>query len=128
MNFLRSVAVVEDGVEGRVDGSPLGEQSFEDLFAFAVDAVEALVAFFFLAPLRGEEALGFETPQEGVEGALVDFDAVFGEGFAQGVAVAFAAQGSEDGNDQGAAAKFEAEILEGVGYGLGRTHHVTYSV
>ena len=80
---------MEDVIDGVVDGVPLGEELGEDGFAFRGEFVEALVALVFFAPLAGEEALGFETAEEGVEGAFFDGQTLVGEGFAEGVAVMF---------------------------------------
>ena len=79
--------MLEDVVDGVVDAVPLGEELGEDGFAFGGEPVEALVALVFFAPLAGEEALGFEAAEEGVEGAFLDGEAFVGEGFAEGVAV-----------------------------------------
>jgi hypothetical protein len=114
--------MVEDVLDGVVDGVPLGEELVEDGFAFGRELVEALVALVFFAPLAGEELLGFEAAEEGIEGALFDGKAFVGEGFAQGVAVVLGAELGEDGDDEAAAAEFEAEGVEDLGFdwGLGR--------
>ena len=51
-------------VDGCVDVLPLLKQMGQDLLAFGGEAIEALVAFLFFAPLADEEALGFEAPEE----------------------------------------------------------------
>jgi hypothetical protein len=110
------IGVVEDVVEGVVDGVPFGEELGEDGFAFGGEAVEAFVALVFFAPLAGEELLGFEAAEEGVEGAFLDGEALVGEGFAEGVAVVLGAELGEDGDDEAAAAEFEAEGVEELGF------------
>ena len=55
------------------------------------EAVETLVALLLLAPFAGEEALGFEPPQERVEGALFDRQTLISEGLAEGVSVVLGA-------------------------------------
>ena len=61
--------------------------------------------------------MGFEAAEEGVEGAFFDGQALVGEGFAEGVAVVLGAELGEDGDDQAAAAEFEAEGIEDLGIG-----------
>ena len=82
--------------------------------AFGGELVEAFVALVFFAPLAGEELLGFEAAEEGVEGAFLDGEAFVSEGFAEGVAVVFGSELGEDGDDKAAAAEFEAEGVEGL--------------
>ena len=84
--------LLKDGGEGCADGAPLGEQLVEDVGAFGAELVEALVALVLLAPLAGEQALGFQAAEERIEGAFLDVEAVFCEGFAEGVAVALLAE------------------------------------
>jgi hypothetical protein len=121
---LPLVGVLEDVVEGVVDGGPLGEELGEGGLAIGGEAVEALVALVFFAPLAGEEALGFEAAEEGIEGAFFDGEAFVGEGFAEGVTVVLGAELGEDGDDEAAATELEAEGVEdGGGGGLGRGGH-----
>jgi len=108
--------MVQDFVKRVVDGVPLGEEEGEGGFALLGEPVEALVAFVFFAPLAGEEALGFEAAEEGVEGAFLDGEAFVGEGFAEGVAVMLGAELGEDRDDQAAAPEFEAEGVEELGF------------
>jgi hypothetical protein len=118
---MRSILVLlawvflHDGVDGGVELLPFGKKLGEDGGALRGKAVEALVAFFVLAPLAGEEALGFEAAQEGVEGAFVDRKALLGEGFAEGITVLLGAQGGQNAEGKAAAAEFKAEIFEGLG-------------
>ena len=55
---------LHDSVDGCVDFLPLLEQMGQDLLAFGGEAIEALVAFLFFAPLAYEQALRLEAPQE----------------------------------------------------------------
>jgi hypothetical protein len=110
--------VLKDVGEGLVEGGPLGEEEGEEGFAGGGEGVEALIALVFFAPLAGEEALGFEAAKEGVEGAFFDGEALVGEGFAKGVAVVLVAELGENGEDEGAAAEFEAEGVEEGGVGI----------
>jgi len=112
---LPLIGVLEDVVDGVVDAVPLGEELGEDGFALGGELVEALVALVLFAPLAGEELLGFEAAEEGVEGAFFNGQALVGEGFAQGVAVVLGAELSEDCNDQAATAEFETEGIEDLG-------------
>jgi len=109
---------MEDVVDGVVDAVPLGEELGEDGFAGEGELVEALVALVFFAPLAGEEALGFEAAEEGVEGAFFDGEALVGESFAEGVAVVLSTELGEDGEDEAAAAELEAEGVENLGFDL----------
>jgi hypothetical protein len=109
--------VVQNFVQRIVDGVPLGEEESEGGFALRGEVVEAFVALVFFAPLAGEEALGFEAAEEGVEGAFLDGEAFVGEGFAESVAVVLGAKLGEDGDDEAAAAEFEAEGVEELGIG-----------
>src|SRR5271165_7588845 len=125
---------LENVVDGGIDGSPLVEQEGEHALAFGGEPVKPLVAFVLFAPLACEEALGLEAAEEGVEGAFVDDQAAFGEGFAQGVAVVLVTQElGEDGDGEAAAAQLEAKILEervveGWGHAVPRTLCSTYCV
>ena len=87
----------------------------ESFGAFDGKAIEALVAFFVLAPLADEEALGLKAAEEGVERAFVNFHSVLGECLAQGVAVLLGTQGGQDGENEGAAAEFETKVFESFG-------------
>ena len=111
--------MVEDVLDGVVDGVPLGEELGEDGFAFGREFVETFVALVFFAPLAGEELLGFEAAEEGVQGAFFNGKAFVGEGLAEGVAVVLGAELGEDGDDEAAAAEFEAEGVEDLGFDLG---------
>jgi hypothetical protein len=113
---VHGLAHFEDFVEGGVDGVPFGEELGEDLLAVGGEAVEAFVAFFFFAPLAGEEGLGFEAAEERVEGGFFDGEAFVGEGFAEGVAVVLLAELGEDGEDEASTAEFEFEGVEGCGF------------
>jgi hypothetical protein len=95
-----------------VDGVPLGEEESEGGFALRGKPIEALVALVFFAPLAGEEALGFEAAEEGIERAFLDGKTFVGERLAEGVAVVLNAQLGEDGDDETAAAEFEAKGIE----------------
>jgi hypothetical protein len=112
---IRDGLVRDDGADGGVDALPFGQQLGEDGFAFGREEVEALVAFFVLAPFAGQQALGFESAEEGVEGAFVDVHALLGEGFAEGVTVLLGTEGGEDGENEAAAAEFQAKVVEGIG-------------
>jgi hypothetical protein len=83
------------------------------LFSVGGEAVEAFVALLVFAPFTDQEGLSFESPEKGVKGAFVDLEAVFGEFFAERVAILLGAQSGEDGEDETAATKFQPEILEG---------------
>jgi hypothetical protein len=104
-------------VQRLVDGVPFGEEKGKGGFALGREPVEAFVALVFFAPLAGEEALGFETAEEGVEGAFLDSKAFVGEGFAEGVTVVLGTELGEDGEDQAATAELEAEGVEELGFG-----------
>jgi len=93
---------------------PLLQQLAEDLFAVTGEPVEPLVAFVFFAPFAGQQSLSFQAAEEGIEGAFVDDQSMFGEGFTQGVAVVLLAKLRENGEGQTAAAKLEAKIFEEV--------------
>jgi hypothetical protein len=58
--------------------------------------------------------LGFEPAEERIEGAFIDGHAVFGEGFAQRVAVLLGVELGEDGENEGSAAELHSEIFEEV--------------
>ena len=81
----------------------------------AREFVKAFLAVVFLAPLALEQALGLESAQERVKGALVDFDPERGEILAQGIAVMLAAQLGENGDNEQTAAQFETQIVKEVG-------------
>jgi hypothetical protein len=106
--------VIEDEVDGCVDGLPLFQQPGQDLFAFRRESVEALVPLVFFAPLAYEQALGFKSAQKRVKRAFVDFEASLGQIFAERVAVMLLAKLGEDGEGQAAAAKLEAKAFEEV--------------
>ena len=79
-------------VDGAVDGCPLDEQLLEGGGAVGREAVEALVALFFLAPFAGQQALRLQAAEQRVEGALLNVDPDIGERLAQGVAVVLVAK------------------------------------
>lgn len=106
--------LLKNSVQRGIDALPFGEQRLQHGLAFRGEAIKAFVAFVFFAPFADEEALGFEAAQEGVESAFVDGHALVGEGLAEGVAVLLFAKHGEDGEDQGAAAEFEAKVFEEV--------------
>ena len=117
--------LIQDFVKRVVDDVPFGEELAEGGFALGGEAVEALVALIFFAPFAGEEALGFEAAEEGVESAFLDGEALVGEGFAEGVAVVLGTELGEDGDDEAAAAEFKAEGVElGVWRDWGGAHTV----
>lgn len=103
-----------DGAEGGVERIPFRKQLFKDLFSVGREAVEALVAFFVFAPFADQEGLGLESPEKGVEGAFVDLKPVFGEFFAERVAILLCAQSGEDGEHETSATEFKPEVLEGL--------------
>jgi hypothetical protein len=107
-------------VYGVVNGFPLYEQLFERGGADRREAVEALVALVLFAPFAEKEALGFESTEERIQGALLDVDAMVGERLAERVAVVLLMELSKDGQDKAAAAELEPEIFEN---GLGRFAH-----
>jgi hypothetical protein len=113
---LPLVGVLQDVVDGPVDAVPFVEKLDEDGFAFGGKLVEALVALVLFTPLAGEKLLGFEAAKEGVEGAFFDGQALVGEGFAEGVAVVLDAELGQDGDDEAAAAEFETEGIEDLGF------------
>lgn len=104
-----------DGADRGVDALPFGQQLGEDGLAFGGEAVEAFVAFFVLAPFADQQALGFEAAEQWVEGAFVDVHAVLGESFAEGVTVLLGTEGGKDGENEAAAAEFQAKVIEGFG-------------
>jgi hypothetical protein len=108
---IRSVEYARDG---GVDGVPLVEQASEDLFAIGREAVEALVAFVFFAPLAGEKSLGFEAAEKRIERAFVDLKTALGQLFAERVAVVFLPELGQDGQGEAAAAELKAKIFERV--------------
>ena len=99
-------------VEGFVDAPPLDDEQRQHLQAHAREAVEALVALGFFAPLADEQALCFQPAEQRIERALVDDEAVFGEEFAQRVSVLFRAKRREDGDRQAAPPDLEPEVVE----------------
>src|SRR3954471_3537334 len=116
---------LDDAGEGGVDFVELGEELFQDLAAFAGEFVKAFLAVVFLAPFALEEALAFETAEEGIKGAFVDLDAEFGELLSEGVAIMFAAELGEDGDNEKAAAKLEAETGKKIGIWFGCHYQVS---
>src|SRR5262245_23780918 len=86
------LALGDDALQRAVDALPLRQQLLQDRLAVARQAVETLPAFLLLAPLAREQPLALEAPQERVERALVDREAVLLEGLAQRVAVVLTAQ------------------------------------
>src|SRR6186997_2519264 len=106
---MRSISVVlENAGQGSVDAAPLRLELGDDARACRGEAVEALLALVFLAPLTGEQALGFQAPEEGIERALVDREASIREGLPERVAVVLAAELAEDGQHQRATPELEA--------------------
>ena len=104
---------------------PFGEQGLQHGLAFRGETIKAFVAFVFFAPFADEQALGFEAAEQRVESAFIDGHALVGEGLAEGVAVLLFAEHGQDGEDQRATAKFEAEVFkELVVVGTGR--HIVY--
>jgi hypothetical protein len=102
-----------DCAEGGVERVPFRKQLFKNLFSFGGEAVEALVAFLMFAPFADQEGLGLEPPQQGIEGAFVDFETMLGKFFAEGVSILLGTQSGEDGEHETAATEFQPEILEG---------------
>ena len=91
----------------------------------AREAVEALLALVFLAPLAGEQALALEPAEERVEGAFVDGEALVGECLPERVAVVLVPELDEHGQHQAAPAELQPEVLEVVGvlgWGVGVSH------
>ncbi len=120
--------VVQNFVDGIVEGVPFGEELGEGGFAFRGEPVEALVALVFLAPLAGEQALGLEAAEQGVKGAFLDGKAFVGQSLAEGVSVVLDAELGEDGDDEAAAAEFELEGVE-EGFGpVGKGAHTVWSI
>ena len=99
-------------IERRVENLPFGEEFFQDLGSEWRKFVEAFVALVRLAPFAEEETLRFQTAEEWVEGALFDCHATVSQDFAEGVAVLLGTKAREDGEDERAAAKLQAEVFE----------------
>src|SRR6476646_5969394 len=104
---------LQDLVEGAVDGAPFRAQLPQDAYPFRGQLVETLLALVLLTPLAGEEPLGLEAPEQGIEGALVDGQAVVGEGLAQGVAVLLAPEFGQHCQDQRTPAQLQPQVFEG---------------
>ena len=66
-----------------IEALPFRQELLEDLAAVRRQAVEALLAAAFLAPFAGQQLLGLEAAEQGVERALVDVEAEIGEGLSQ---------------------------------------------
>src|SRR5262245_42725344 len=106
------VSLLENSCDRRIDAAPLGEQLRQHLLAVLRQAVEALVAFAFLAPLARQEPLRLEPPEQWVERAFVDREPVLAEELAQRVAVLLGAERGQHRHDQAAAAQFEAKVFK----------------
>jgi len=118
--MLTSRSDLNDPGNGSVHGLPFFEQRGENGFAAGREAIEALVALVFLAPLAGEQALGFKAAQERVERAFLDLHAVRGQSLAKGVSVMLLPELGQNCEDQAAAAKLKAKIFKRV-FGDGHT-------
>src|SRR6266478_2626559 len=114
-------------VQGRIDAFPFGEELLEHGFAIGGQDVKALVALVFLAPFSREQALRLQAAQEGIQSTLFDCHAVLGERLAKGVAILLGTELGEDGEDEGAAAKLEAKVLEEIGLDGHAVQHPLYA-
>src|ERR1035438_6587111 len=130
-----SLRVLEGAVDGclngRVDGVPFLKQLGEDLLAVRGEAIEPLIALFLFAPLAGQQSLGFQAPQQRVERAFVDDQAVVGQGLAQRVAVTLLAKLRQDCERQASAAEFEPKVLEQVfceSHAVPHTLYINYCI
>jgi hypothetical protein len=117
--------LLKNSVQRGIDALPFGEQRLQHGLAFGGEAIKAFVALVFFAPFAKEKTLGFEAAQKRVQGAFIDGHALVGEGLAEGVAILLFAKHGEDGEDQRAATKFEAEVFEEVVV-VGTGRHIVY--
>ena len=63
-------------VQRQVDAPPFREQLLEHRRPLVRQAIEALVALALFPPLTQQQPLGFEPPQQGIERAFIDIQAV----------------------------------------------------
>jgi hypothetical protein len=122
---------LQHSVDGSVDVLPFLKQMGQDLLAFGGEAIKALVAFLFFAPLADEKTLSLESSEERIQSALVDDQAMLCEVLSEGVAVMLVPQLCEDREGKAAASKLEPEVFEDVlseGHAVPRTLYFTYCV
>src|ERR1700722_12182581 len=101
--------LLQNAVERVVDAAPFVQKQREDFGAAGREAIKTFVALIFFAPLAEQQALRFEAAQQRIERAFVDNQAVVLERLAQCVAVLLGPQLRQNGDDQAAATKFEAQ-------------------
>src|ERR1700729_2428553 len=119
---------LKNSIQRYVDAFPFVQQLLENLLADRRQAIEALVALIFFAPLTYQQALGFQAAQERVERTFVDSQAVVGQGLAQGVAILFGSEWSQDCNDQAPAAELQLQVLEQVSVVVGTVRHIVCGI
>jgi hypothetical protein len=113
-------------VERRIDVFPLGKQVTQNLFAFTRENIKSFLSLVFLAPFARQQSLGFKSTKEGIQGAFVNLHAMFGEGFAQRVAVLLGSELRKNRQNQGTAAEFQPKVLKEIGLTLVHILYVIY--
>src|SRR6185437_1953708 len=94
-------------------------------------SVKPLIALFFLTPLAHQQPLAFQAPQQRIERAFVDLEAVLRERLAECVAVMLLPQLRQYSQREAAATKFKAKVFEDVfcqGHAVPHTLYINYCI